>query len=118
MSAAASSGSDGEPGPKRRRLLDAGGPIEDDETARQKMRDARVFKRGVDGTWDRYDGFDPDNVSDVKSCRPETKMKKDIKPMGYFARRGDLRMMRWLYVNGADTRMWMWPSASRCTGRQ
>ena len=29
-----------EPGPKRRRLLDAGGPIEDDETARKKMRDA------------------------------------------------------------------------------
>ena len=27
---------------KRRRLLDAGGPIEDDETARQKMRDAQV----------------------------------------------------------------------------
>ena len=25
-------------------------------------------------------------------------------PMGCFAKKGDLRMMRWLYVNGADTR--------------
>ena len=33
----------GEPEPKRRRLLDAGGPIEDDETARQKMRDAKIY---------------------------------------------------------------------------
>ena len=36
---------------KRHRLLDAGGPIEDDETARQKMRDAK---------------FDPDNVAGFK----------------------------------------------------
>ena len=27
-----------------------------------------------------------------------------IKPMAYFANKGDLPMMRWLYVNGADTR--------------
>ena len=33
---------DAEPDLKRRRLLDAGGPIEDDETAEQKMRDAKV----------------------------------------------------------------------------
>ena len=98
--------SDVEPGPKRRRLLDAGGPIEDDETARQKMRDATVYERGVDGTghgtWGEYVGFDPDNVADVKSCRP--KIKQDITPMGYFAHKGDLPMMRRLYVNGADTR--------------
>jgi hypothetical protein len=31
-------------------------------------------------------------------------MTEDTKPMGYFARSGDLPMMRWLYVNGADTR--------------
>ena len=78
-----------EPDRKRRRILDAGGPVEDDETARRKMRDAEVYKRGV------RVGFDPDNVGDVKSC---------IKPMGYFAMKGDLPMMRWLYVNGADTR--------------
>ena len=56
-----------EPEPKRRRLLDAGGPIEDDETARQKMRDAKVYERGVRGTYKEYVGFDPDNVRDVKS---------------------------------------------------
>ena len=35
-----------EPDLKRRRLLDAGGPIEDDETARRKMRRAKL---GVPG---------------------------------------------------------------------
>ena len=50
---------------RRRRLLDAGGPVEDDETARQKMRDAKVYERGVDGTWGEYAGFDPDNVAGV-----------------------------------------------------
>ena len=107
MSAAASSCSDGGPGPKRRRLLDAGGPIEDDETARQKMRDATVYARGVDGTWLEYAGFDPDNVADVKSVDKHNQdafRESSITPMGYFAQRGDLPMMRWLYVNGADTR--------------
>ena len=107
MSAAASSCSDGEPGHKRRRILDAGGPIEDDEAARQKMRDARVYARGVDGTYGDWVGFDPDNVGDVKSLRWSDADARDInaiKPMGYFAWKGDLPMMRWLYVNGADTR--------------
>ena len=99
--------SDVEPDPKRRKLLDAGGPIEDDETARQKMRDAEVYERGVDGTYEEYDGFDPDNVGDVKSMYEEDEDADDddtITPMGYFAMKGDLPMMRWLYVNGADTR--------------
>ena len=91
-----------EPGPKRRRLLDAGGPIEDDETARRKMRDAQVYARGVASTWGEFDGFDPDNVGDVKST--SFSGESYIKPMGYFAKKGDLPMMRWLYVNGADTR--------------
>ncbi len=43
-----------EPDRKRRRLLDAGGPVEDDETARQKMRDAEVYERGVDRTYEEY----------------------------------------------------------------
>ena len=90
-----------EPEPKRRRLLDAGGPIEDDETARQKMRDARVFERGV---YDDYAGFDPDNVVDIKSLDSYNSNEFVIKPMAYFAEAGDLPMMRWLYVNGADTR--------------
>ena len=98
-----------EPELKRRRLLrlDAGGPIEDDETARQKMRDAKVIdaeRRGAvvrtreDDENYGHDGFDPDNVRDVKE------LGGDIRPMGYFAYRGDLPMMRWLYINGADTR--------------
>ena len=97
-----------EPVLKRRRLLDAGGPIEDDETARQKMRDAEVYERGVDGVMGEYFGFDPDNVGDVKSfCGGQSAKVRHhvaIKPMGHFAKEGDLPMMRWLYVNGADTR--------------
>ena len=102
-SAATNGTTEEEPGPKRRKLLDAGGPIEDDETARQKMRDAKVYERGVDGTYGEYVGFDPDNVADVKSCSPH-RLGSKVKPMGYFANEGDLLMMRWLYVNGADTR--------------
>ena len=100
----------GEPGPepKRRRLLDAGGPIEDVEVARQKMRDAQVYERGVGGgTFRGFDGFDPDNVADVKTFlfgNTDGSKSGDVKPMGYFAQRGDLPMMRWLHVNGADTR--------------
>ena len=94
-----------EPKLKRRRLLDAGGPIEDDETARQKMRDARVYERWVDGTHGEFVGFDPDNVADLKSAHwYDHGPHHNIKPMGYFAGMGDLPMMRWLYVNGADTR--------------
>ena len=99
-----------EPALKRRRLLNAGGPVEDDETARQKMRDAKVYERGVDNAEGEYVGFDPNNVGDVKSDYhryDEDSPYRDsngIKPMDYFARKGDLKMMRWLYVNGADTR--------------
>ena len=93
-----------EPEPKRRRLLDAGGPIEDDETARQKMKDAEVYEIGVDGIIGEWDGFDPDNVGDVKTFCPYVGATNAIEPMGYFAMKGDLPMMRWLYVNGADTR--------------
>ena len=88
-----------EPEPKRRRLLDAGGPIEDDETARQKMRDARVYDDG------EIAGFDPDCVSKTRQLHGGFFEGDDeVSPMGYFAWKGDLPMMRWLYVNGADTR--------------
>ena len=100
-------GGDKEPDLKRRRILDAGGPIEDDETARQKMRDAEVYERGVDGTYREYVGFDPDNIRDIKSGTAYDEDMADshaVTPMGYFAKKGDLPMMRWLYVNGADTR--------------
>ena len=93
-----------EPDLKRRKLLDAGGPVEDDETARQKMRDAKVYERGVRGTPGEWVGFDPDNVSDIKSYYSSRRLGSEVKPMGYFAAEGDLPMMRWLYVNGADTR--------------
>ena len=106
--ASGSSASGGsEPEPKRRKLLNAGGPVEDDETARQKTRDAEVYERGVDGTNGEYVGFDPDNVAGVKSAvslDADAHNYNAITPMGYFARYGDLPMMRWLYVNGADTR--------------
>jgi hypothetical protein len=99
-----------EPELKRRRLLDAGGPVEDDKTARQKMRDAKVYERRVVGThwggtkWRWKEGFDPDNVRDVKKLYRTNAKTIAITPMGYFAREGDLPMMRWLYVKGADTR--------------
>ena len=63
------------------------------------MRRAAVYEIMPDGTPGEVVGFDPDNVRDVKRYLPDT-----ITPMGYFARKGDLAMMRWLYVNGADTR--------------
>jgi hypothetical protein len=67
------------------------------------MREAKVYQRGVQGTLGQYDGFDPGNVSEVKSRSPFARHGiNETKPMGYFARRSDLRMMRWLYVNGAD----------------
>ena len=83
-----------EPEGKRRRLLDAGGPVEDDETARQKMRDAMVGENG------EITGFDPQKGMEVRGFN---RGNDRISPMGYFAYGGDLPMMRWLYVNGADT---------------
>ena len=107
MSSSAASSGTAEAGPK------PGPDLLDDETARQKMRDAEVYDGGIVG--DEYGGFDPDNVADIKLFRPavnphpysgETPVRVPhaINPMGYFARRGDLPMMRWLHDNGADTR--------------
>jgi len=89
-----------EPELKRRRLLDAGGPIENDETARQKMRDAEV---GDDNEGEERTGFDPDDMMEIKQLLRYIGRGTKMSPMGYFAREGDLPMMRWLYVNGADT---------------
>lgn len=96
------SGSGVDPELKRRRLLDAGGPVEDEETARQKMKDAMVYMSG-----DEIVGFDPDTVRDKKQKYADHYQQGEgnlITPMGYFAREGDVKMMRWLYVHGADTR--------------
>jgi len=78
---------------KRRRLLDAGGPIENDATARQKMKRAAVSRTA----WGEKTGFDPDNVRDAKK-----QCMMPITPMVYFTQFGDLKMMRWLYANGAS----------------
>ena len=94
--------------PKQRRLLDAGGPIDDDETARQKMRDAEV--KGPDD--DETTGFDPDDVEDIKTHKKGLHPVDRMTPMSYFNCDGDLPMMRWLYVNGAAT-----PDASKATSR-
>ena len=81
-----------EPAPKRRKYLDAGGPVEDDETARQKMRDAKVYERGVDSAEGEYVGFDPNNVGDVKAAyHLPYRYSNGIKPMHYFARKGDYK---------------------------
>ena len=82
---------------KRRRLLNAGGPVEDDETARQKMRDARVGENYFEIT-----GFDPDNLEETRGFHGDSSNR--MTPMGYFALNGDLSMTRWLYVNGAGVR--------------
>ena len=90
----------------RRRLLNADGPIEEDEAARQKMRNAKVGTMTISrvhGLSTRtYAGFNPRNVQATATRDEKTSLK--ISPMSYFARKGDLPMMRWLYVNGADTR--------------
>ena len=95
-------GGGNEPDPKRRRILDAGGPTEDEETARQKMKDAKVFAlTAVEEISPEYVGFDPDNVSEKRLFYVSG---SQLTPMSYFSRKGDLPMMRWLYMKGADTR--------------
>ena len=89
----------GEPEFKRRRLLDSGGPVEDEETARQKMRDAQVGEPGGGIT-----GFDSDDIDGLKTLDGTPYRVYEISPMGYFCWQGDLPMVRWLYGNGADTR--------------
>ena len=96
-----------EPEPKRRRLLKVDGDIEDEETARQKMRNAEVGPgpwKGRRKTAERT-GFDPNNVTKPMLGSPyDDEDYFKITPMGYFAQKGDLPMMRWLYANGANTR--------------
>ena len=96
-----------EPAPKRPKLITTDGPIEDEETARQKMRDAKVGH----GPWKgsrkvgKRSGFDPNNVTDpLQSSEYDDEDMFKMTPMGYFATEGDLPMMRWLYSKGASTR--------------
>ena len=87
------SGVDREPAAKRQRKLtevDLGGPIEDEETAREKLEKV---------------GFDPKNVREVKevSC-PDSFGWWYANPICYFAGAGDLKMCRYLVTRGASTR--------------
>ena len=88
------------PAPKRQKTARAGtsdaaadGPIEDDKTAREKLREA---------------GFDPDDVhtarSDMQISSTAPSGWYNITPMTHFAFHGDLPMCRYLYhVRGAVT---------------
>ena len=96
-----------EPEVKRPRIITADGPVENEEIAIQKMKDAQVGR----GPWKgrkkvgKRSGFDPKNVTHPlhSSAYDEDDVFK-ITPMGYFASEGDLPMMRWLYSKGASTR--------------
>ena len=83
-----------EPLAKRQKTHEADGPVEDDETAREKLQEAA--------------GFDPDDVhtatSDSERPRMEPFCWRNITPMTHFAYYGDLPMCRYLYhVRGAST---------------
>jgi len=90
---------EGTPPARRRRLLDAGGPIEDDESARRLMRNAEVYYNDGSEYMSSRSGFDPDDVMDVKEDAPWDFVL--MTPMTYYAEEGYLPMMRWLYINGA-----------------
>ena len=86
---------DDQPAAKKQKTCDnADGPVEDDKTAREKLREA---------------GFDPD---DAHTARSEPEVEKpeycggwnDITPMTHFAFHGDLPMCRYLHhVRGSVT---------------
>ena len=107
MSSGASGGASGvagEPRLKKRRTdndrdgedrFQHDGPVEDEETAREKMKEA---------------GFDPDDVT--KQCELSLDARKAINmnypgfsmgPMAYFCSIGDLEMCRYLLSKGAST---------------
>ena len=84
---------------QKRRLVDAGTPIEDHKAALVKLRLANVT--GEDGG--SITGFDQNKVVQKRWVGWDTSEVGAIRPMAYFAMRGDLPMMRWLYVHGAST---------------
>ena len=87
----------GEPRSKKRRTeLKHDGPVENEETAREKMEEA---------------GFDPDDVT--KQCKlsyhacvasnTNRTLRAKMHPMTYFCLIGDLKMCRYLLSKGAST---------------
>jgi hypothetical protein len=80
-----------QPSAKRQKTYEADGPVEDDKTARKKLRDA---------------GFDPDDVHTARSDLEDDFFHYDlnITPMAYFSFKGDLPMCRYLHhIRGAVT---------------
>lgn len=84
---------------QKRRLLDAGTPIEDHKAALVKLRKANVTGEGGGS----ITGFDQNSVVQKRWVGWDTSDVGAIRPMAYFAMQGDLPMMRWLYVQGAST---------------
>ena len=78
---------------KQRKFTEAelGGPIEDEETAREKLKEV---------------GFDPENIHEIKLMLIpyEEDMWWDVNPICYFSAKGDLKMCRYLVTRGATTR--------------
>lgn len=69
---------------------DLGGPVEDEETAREKLKEV---------------GFDPNNIHEVRDVRyPDGFGWWEVNPICHFAGAGDLKMCRHLVARGATTR--------------
>ena len=78
---------------KKRRTLssvDVGGPIEDTDTAIHKLTNAKF-------NLERY-------YKDINAEHILENFSWEITPMIYFCLKGDLKMCRYLFVNGADCR--------------
>eukprot|EP00751_Fragilariopsis_kerguelensis_P014201 CAMPEP_0170761004 /NCGR_PEP_ID=MMETSP0733-20121128/1908_1 /TAXON_ID=186038 /ORGANISM="Fragilariopsis kerguelensis, Strain L26-C5" /LENGTH=266 /DNA_ID=CAMNT_0011100895 /DNA_START=181 /DNA_END=977 /DNA_ORIENTATION=- len=78
---------------KKRRIMDVGGPIEDTNTAIQKLTNAKF-------NLERY----YKDINDEHNLEDYSNLWVEISPMIYFCCEGDLKMCRYLFVNGADCR--------------
>ena len=81
-------------------LIDFGGPVEDEATARMKLEEA---------------GFDPD---DLNKRSGRSKLIHNIHPMSHFCLEGDLRMCRYLLSKDASTstKGWYFPMMTAAMG--
>jgi hypothetical protein len=85
----------------------AGGPIEDPDTSIQTLTNAGFDLEKYDKDINEYqsaplihEDIDDDDDDDDDDAYPDW----DVTPMIYFCRKGDLKMCRYLLVNGADCR--------------
>ena len=75
--------------PKHNEIEAFGGPMDDEETARKKLKEV---------------GFDPDTpVNSASEIIEDEGYDDDCLPMPYFCQRGDLRMCRYLLSKGTST---------------